>query len=52
MYIPILLAGIFISPGFGIMIAIFGGILLGPLMPIDVVTHDPQDFFKLVFIVY
>lgn len=56
MYIPILLAGIFISPGFGIMIAIFGGILLGPLMPIDVVTQDSQDFLNwfyrlLIFVI-
>ena len=46
MYIPILLAGIFISPGFGIIVALIGGIILGPLMPIDTITHDTQEFFN------
>lgn len=46
MYIPILLAGIFISPGFGIIVAFIAGILLGPLMPIDTITLDAQDFLN------
>ncbi|PKK98211.1 MAG: hypothetical protein CVV57_08070 [Tenericutes bacterium HGW-Tenericutes-2] len=42
MYIPILLAGIIIGPKFGVFIALSAGILLGPLMPIDTVTNEPQ----------
>ncbi len=44
MYIPILLAGIFINPGFGIITAIIAGILLGPIMPYDVLVGDQQAF--------
>ena len=42
MYIPIILAGIFFGPSFGIIIAFIAGILLGPLMPIDTTTNEMQ----------
>ncbi len=44
MYIPIVLAGIFIGPQFGIVIAALAGILLGPLMPLDTLNAIPQEF--------
>ncbi len=43
MYIPIILAGIFYGASFGALIALFAGILLGPLMPIDTITQEMQD---------
>ena len=46
MYIPILLAGIFINPSFAMLVALFGGLLLGPLMPYDVSVGDQQAFFN------
>lgn len=42
MYIPIILAGISLGTKMGIIIGIYGGILLGPLMTID--GENPQDF--------
>ncbi len=49
MYIPILLAGIVIGPKFGVFIALSAGILLGPLMPIDTVTNEPQVFVNWMY---
>lgn len=46
MYIPILLAGIFINPSFAMLVALMGGLLLGPLMPYDVSVGDQQAFFN------
>jgi diguanylate cyclase len=49
MYIPIILAGIFYGPSFGIIIAFIAGILLGPLMPIDTVTDELQDTLNWLY---
>lgn len=42
MYIPIIFAGIFWGVKGGIIVAIIGGILLGPIMPIDTMTGEKQ----------
>ena len=42
MYIPIILSGLFFGPWVGLIVGIIGGILLGPLMPIDTLTGEPQ----------
>lgn len=46
MYIPIILGGIFFGKKGGIIYAVIGGILLGPLMPIDVETGESQLFLN------
>jgi|GEM_PF-448250 len=42
MYLPIIAAGIFFGFRGGLVIALVGGILLGPLIPIDVLTGEEQ----------
>ncbi len=42
MYLPILIAGIILGKKGGVVTAVLGGILLGPLMPIDSITLEPQ----------
>lgn len=42
MYIPIVLIGVIFGLKWGIITAIAGSLLLGPLMPIDTVTGEPQ----------
>lgn len=42
MYLPIILAGIFWGMKVGLLVAIAGGLLLGPLMPIDVILGEEQ----------
>jgi len=49
MYIPILLAGIVIGSPFGMLTALVGGILLGPLMPIDVAANEPQELVNWIY---
>ena len=49
MYVPILLAGILLGPKAGIVIALIGGFLLGPIMPIDTVTMEPQLWFNWMY---
>ncbi len=46
MYIPILMAGIFFGMKSGLAVALVGGILLGPLMPIDVGLNEKQEFIN------
>lgn len=46
MYIPILLAGIFFGFKSGLIVGLIGGILLGPLMPIDVALSEQQEFIN------
>ncbi len=49
MYIPIILSGfIFGAPG-GLIAGILGGIALGPFMPIDVTTGEPQELFNWLY---
>lgn len=42
MYIPIILSGLLFGPWIGFIVGIIGGLLLGPLMPIDALTGEPQ----------
>lgn len=42
MYFPILLAGYLFGMGGGALIGLLGSILLGPFMPIDTLTQEPQ----------
>jgi len=42
MYIPILLAGMFLGSPYGLIAALLGGIVLGPIMPLEVSTGEPQ----------
>ncbi len=42
MYVPVLLAGFVFGVRGGIVVGILGGIALGPFMPIDVLTGEPQ----------
>ncbi|MDY0211163.1 MAG: EAL domain-containing protein [Acholeplasma sp.] len=42
MYIPILLAGIFLGPRFGLMVGVIAGILMGPIMPLNVTEGTNQ----------
>lgn len=42
MYIPIILSGLLFGPWIGLICGVVGGVLLGPLMPIDVITGEPQ----------
>ena len=49
MYIPIMLAGLRYGWAGGIGIALIGGIALGPLMPIEVITGEPQKAFNWLF---
>ncbi|MFW5864512.1 MAG: EAL domain-containing protein [Candidatus Izemoplasmataceae bacterium] len=46
MYVPIILGGIFFGKRGGLIYAIIGGILLGPLMPIDIDTGERQLFIN------
>jgi len=49
MYIPIVLAGIVIGSPCGMIVALIGGILLGPLMPIDVLNSEPQEMINWIY---
>jgi predicted signal transduction protein with EAL and GGDEF domain len=56
MYIPIIISGVLFGPWISLFVGIIGGILLGPLMPLDVETGEPQLFLNwmcrlLVFVV-
>jgi hypothetical protein len=42
MYFPVLLAGLLLGSKGGIFFGILGGIILGPFMPMDVVTQEPN----------
>jgi EAL domain-containing protein (putative c-di-GMP-specific phosphodiesterase class I)/GGDEF domain-containing protein len=49
MYIPILLAGLCYGWRGGIVVALMGGIALGPLTPIEVLTGEPQKAVNWLF---
>ena len=42
MYIPIIISGVLFGPWVSLFVGIIGGILLGPLMPLDVETENPN----------
>ncbi len=46
MYLLIVISGIFFGPQLGIAIAILGGLALGPLMPFNTITQEPQLFIN------
>lgn len=51
MYIPIILAGMFVHPIFGAFVGIFGGLMLGPIMPYDTFasTLEPQEPINWIY---
>jgi EAL domain-containing protein (putative c-di-GMP-specific phosphodiesterase class I) len=49
MYIPILLTGIFFGCKYGLLAAVIGGFLLGPLMPLVVETGEPQEAVNWIY---
>lgn len=49
MYIPIIIAGTIFGIKYGVMSALLAGILLGPLMPLNTVTNEPQLVVNWVF---
>ncbi|MGB5444909.1 MAG: bifunctional diguanylate cyclase/phosphodiesterase [Psychromonas sp.] len=49
MYIPILLAGIIFGIRGGIFIALIAGLVLGPMMPLDVSTGEQQQIISWLF---
>jgi len=49
MYIPVILAGLIFGVRGGIIAGGLGGFILGPFMPIDVITGEPQDIANWVF---
>jgi EAL domain-containing protein (putative c-di-GMP-specific phosphodiesterase class I) len=49
MYLPILLAGFIYGVQGGILIAVLGGLALGPYMPIDSVTGEMQETLNWVY---
>lgn len=46
MYVAIILAATRLGPVMGVVIGIYGGILLGPLMPLDIDTGTSQQFIN------
>ena len=55
MYIPIVIASIFFGMRGGILVGLLGGLLLGPFMPMDIVTGEMQLIsnwiYRLIFFV-
>jgi EAL domain-containing protein (putative c-di-GMP-specific phosphodiesterase class I)/GGDEF domain-containing protein len=55
MYIPIVLASMFFGIQGGVVVGVTGGLLLGPLMPIDILLGEPQMIsnwiYRLLFFV-
>jgi hypothetical protein len=49
MYLPILLSGFVFGLRAGVLVGLVGGIILGPLMPIDVTTGEPQKTFNWLY---
>jgi EAL domain-containing protein (putative c-di-GMP-specific phosphodiesterase class I)/GGDEF domain-containing protein len=49
MYIPILISGFTLGIRGGVLVGVFAGIVLGPLMPIDVATGEMQDVANWTF---
>jgi len=49
MYIPIMLAGLCYGWSGGVLVALVAGIALGPLMPIEVATGEPQKAINWIF---
>lgn len=49
MYLPILLAAIIFGAKGGVLVALAGGLVLGPFMPIDTLTGERQDTINWLY---
>ncbi len=49
MYVPVVLAGLVFGVWGGVLAALVGGVMLGPFMPLDVVTGTPQSTLNWTF---
>jgi len=49
MYFPVLLAGLFLGSRGGLAFGILGGFILGPFMPLDVLTHESQSTLNWLY---
>lgn len=49
MYLPIIFAGIFWGFKGGALIGIIGGLMLGPIMPIDTITGEKQQLINWIY---
>lgn len=49
MYVPVVLAGLVFGVPGGVMVALVGGVMLGPFMPLDVATGAPQSTLNWTF---
>jgi diguanylate cyclase len=49
MYFPILLAGLVFGAKGGVLVALLGGLVLGPFMPIDVASGERQETINWLF---
>jgi len=49
MYLPIILAGLMCGLRWGVVTAIVGGLLVGPMMPLDVLTGQAQEPVNWLF---
>lgn len=49
MYIPIVLVGVLFGMKWGIITAVIGSVLLGPLMPINTVTGEQQELVNWLY---
>ncbi len=46
MYVPILVAGFILGGPYGLIVAFIAGILMGPMMPLEVSTGEQQPFIN------
>lgn len=49
MYVPIVLSGLVFGARGGILVGLIGGLALGPFMPIDVLTDEPQEMINWLY---
>lgn len=49
MYVPVVLAGLVFGVPGGVLVALIGGVMLGPFMPLDVATGTPQTTLNWTF---
>lgn len=49
MYVPIIFAGVVFGIRGSVLAALIGGLILGPLVPLDTVTGEPQSMLNWVY---
>jgi hypothetical protein len=49
MYLPILMMGVFFGWRGGIVVALLGALLLGPFMPLEITTGEPQKALNWIY---